>query len=105
MRNEEYFKDMEQSLKMLQNATRQDWEWLHTGGGCSAFVLHRYGGGYFMITDEGAGAPMADEWSDGIILCEYGYDEDGEHTDGAQIEAVTNLETLSEWATSERVTL
>jgi len=104
MRNEDYFADMEQSLKMLRNATQQDWEWLHTGGGCSAFILTNYGGSYCMITDEGAGAPMAHEWSDGIVLCEYGYDEDGEHLDGIQVETVTNLKTLREWATAQRVT-
>lgn len=105
MRNEEYFTDMEQSLKMLRNATLQSWEWEHTGGGCSAFMLTNYDGSYFLITDEGAGAPMANEWSNGVILCEYGYDADGDHLDGVQVETVNNLQTLAEWATTHRVTL
>ena len=92
--NTDYYEDMKISLDTIRNATSQEWEWEHTGGGCSAFIL-TLENGYYMITDEGACAPMLDELGD-IILCWYADTE--KLGEGVQVPSVVNLETLTKWA-------
>jgi hypothetical protein len=49
----------------LTKLTGQAWQLEHTGGGCTALVLELLAGSewghYFMVTDEGASVPQANE--------------------------------------------
>lgn len=93
--NTDYYEEMKESLEIICTATGQNWEWEHTGGGHSAFVLILESG-YYMITDGEALAPMANELHD-ISL--GWYDDNNEWGEGEMIHFVTNLETLTTWAT------
>jgi len=92
--NTDYFQEMEQALETVRTATGQSWEWEHTGGGHSAFILNLENG-YYLITDGEALSPMPDELDDISLGWYADSDEWGE---GEMIQSVTNLETLTTWA-------
>jgi len=95
--NQEYWKEIEQSLALLNKSTGQTWEYETTGGGCDCFVLN-LPHGYYMVTLD-ASAPLLGEW-DTITLGWYETDEVkfpyGD--EGTIIDTVTTLEELVKWA-------
>lgn len=87
--NQEYWKEIEPSLALLNKSTGQTWEHEHTGGGCDSFTLN-LPQGYYMITTANAGAPLLGEWHDVTVGW---YTED--NYDGVIIDTLDTLESLT----------
>jgi len=86
--NQEYWKEIEQSLALLNKSTGQTWEYETTGGGCDCFQLN-LPQGYYMVTLD-ASAPLLGEW-DGITLGWYTED----NYEGVFPDGISNLESLT----------
>ena len=86
--NQEYWKEIEQSLALLNKSTGQTWEYETTGGNCDCFQLN-LPQGYYMVTLD-ASAPLIGEWEN-ITLGWYTED----NYEGVFPDGISNLETLS----------